>query len=369
MPDIYPKFKAAVAQIAPSFLNREETVEIACNAIEEAGKEGARIIAFPESFIPGYPYWIWMEPPFEAARYFKDFFKNSVEVPSESTKLLCQSAKKAGCYVVMGMSSREGGTLYNSMLFIDNKGEMIGYRRKLVPTVVERTVWGRGDGSDLCLFDTELGKVGGLICGENNMFLVKYALLAKGEQIHIANFAGTPLKTMVGFNEAIDLILRSFAITGQIFILNAINFVSEEMKKKVFNTDVKKQCYADANNGGASIISPRGAYLAKPVFNKEMIVYADIDLEMIIDSKWASDATGHYARPDITRLLINEEKNIIYETRKSAFDFAGERNCGEFEDDLKKLVDEIEKSENKPLQNLFKKFVRKYEPCRLKPKS
>ena len=126
MPDTYPKFKAAVAQIAPSFLNKDETVEIACRAIEEAGKKGARLIAFPESFIPGYPYWIWMEPPFAAARYFKEFFKNSVEVPSSSTKLLGQSAKSANCYVIMGMSSREGGTLYNSMLFIDNKGEIIG---------------------------------------------------------------------------------------------------------------------------------------------------------------------------------------------------------------------------------------------------
>jgi len=94
MPNSYPKFKAAVAQLAPSFLNREETVEIACKAIEEAGRNGARLIAFPESFIPCYPYWIWMEPPFAAARYFKDFFKNSVEVPSIATKLLCQSAKK-----------------------------------------------------------------------------------------------------------------------------------------------------------------------------------------------------------------------------------------------------------------------------------
>ena len=360
MPDIYPKFKAAVAQIAPSFLNREETVEIACKAIEEAGREGARLIAFPESFIPGYPYWVWMDPPFTAARYFKDFFKNSVEVPSPATKLLCQSAKKADCYVVMGMTLREGGTLYNSMLFISNKGDIMGCRRKLVPTVAERTVWGRGDGSDLQVYDTELGKIGGLICGENNMYLVKYALLAKGEQIHIANFPGSPLKPMTGFNEAIDLILRCASTLGQIFILNAINFVSEEMKGKIFDTDAKKEFYADTNNGGASIIAPRGTYLAKPVFNKELIVYAEIDLEMIIEAKWASDCTGHYARPDITRLLINEEKYLTHETSKSAFDYAGEENYREYDDDLKKIGDEIQKSNNKTLQNLFTNFLQKY---------
>jgi len=366
MPDSYPKFKAAVAQIAPSFLKREETVEIACSAIEEAGKEGARIIAFPESFIPGYPYWIWMEPPFAAARYFREFFKNSVEVPSFSTKALCQSAKRANCYVVMGMSSRKGGTLYNSMLFIDNKGKIIGYRRKLVPTVAERTIWGRGDGSDLCVYDTPLGKIGGLICGENNMYLVKYALLAKGEQVHIANFPGTPLKPMAGFNDVIDLILRSHAVLGQIFILNAINFVSKEMKEKIFTTDGQREFYLDVNNGGASVISPRGVHLAEPVLNKEMIVYAEIDLEMIIEAKWASDCVGHYARPDVTRLLINEEKYLTHEIRKNAFNPMRENDQKEWDYLFKKLGDEIEKSGNKTLQSVFIKLCSK-KYCKLTP--
>jgi len=319
MPDTFPKFKAAVAQISPSFLNREETIEKACNTIAEAGGNGAKLIAFPESFIPGYPYWIWMETPFDSAKYFKDFFKNSVEVPSPATKQLCQAAKKADCHVVMGMSSREGGTLYNAMLFIDRTGEIIGYRRKLIPTVAERTVWGRGDGSDLRVYDTDVGKIGGLICGENNMFLVKYALLAKGEQIHISNYPGSPLKTMLGFNDAIELIMRSHAILGQVFILNAINVLNEETTKKVFDTDAKMQHYFDTNNGGASIISPRGVYLAKPQMHKEMILYADIDMEMIIDAKWATDCVGHYARPDITKLVINEKRYNLYETGEPHF--------------------------------------------------
>ena len=360
MPDSYPKFKAAVAQLAPSFLNREETVEIACKAIEEAGREGAELIAFPESFIPGYPYWIWLEPPFASAAYFRNFFKNSVEVPSPATKLLCQSAKKAKCHVVMGMTLREGGTPYNAMLFIDKKGEIMGCRRKLVPTVAERTVWGRGDGSDLTVYNTDLGKIGGLICGENNMFLVKYALLAKGEQVHIANFPGTPLKEMTGFNDAIDLILRSYAILGQIFILNAINYVSEEMLDTIFDSEQKKTSYREINNGGASIISPRGTYIAKPVLNKEMIVYADIDLEMIIDAKWASDCTGHYARPDITRLVINEEKYRIHETTPALFHSSHEGKPETFEDDLKKLTDAVEKSRDKNAKHLLTHFIQKY---------
>jgi aliphatic nitrilase len=341
MPDSYPTFKAAVAQLAPSLLNREETVDIACKAIEKAGKEGAQLIAFPESFIPGYPYWLWIEAPFEAARYFRDFFKNAVEVPSVSTQLLCRAAKKANCHVVMGMSSIEGGTLYNAMLFIDNQGEIIGYRRKLVPTVVERTIWGRGDGSDLCVYNTELGKIGGLICGENNMYLVKFALLAKGEQIHIANFPSFPFKRQEWFSEAVDLTLRGAAIQGQIFILNAINYVSEDMEKKIFDTNEKKQFYCNTNIGGSSIIAPNGVHLVKPVFNKEIILYAEIDLEMIIDAKWMVDSTGHYARPDITKLLVNEEKYTNYEIRKSKF-YAGGENLHQFKDDYKKLSIEAE---------------------------
>ena len=357
--DSFPKFKVAVAQIAPSFLNRDETVAIACKAIEEAGKEGARLIAFPESFIPGYPYWLWMEPPFAAARYFKDFFKNSVTVPSPSTRLLCRSAKKANCHVVMGLCLREAGTLYNAMLFIDDEGEIMGYRRKLVPTVVERTIWGRGDGSDLCVFDTELGHIGGLICGENNMYLVKYALLAKGEQIHIANFPGIPLKPMVGFTDAIDLILRCDAILGQIFILNAINYVSEEMNKKIFDTDANlKEFYVPANNGGSSIIAPGGVHLVKPVLDKEMILYADIDMEMRISAKWASDCTGHYARPDITRLLINEERYVTHEIKKTGFNPAKETDAS-IHKDLEPLAQEINNSGSAKLKRLLQNYLSK----------
>lgn len=360
MPDSYPKFKAAVAQLAPSYLNREETVEIACRAIEEAGREGARIIAFPESFIPGYPYWLWIEPAFDAVRYFGEFFKNSIEVPSPSTRSLCRSAKKANCYVVMGMTSREAGTLYNAMLFINNVGEIIGYRRKLVPTVVERAIWGRGDGSDISVYDTEMGKVGGLICGENNMQLVKYALICKGEQIHVSNFPSFPFINQEWFSEAVDITLRGAAIQGQIFILNSINFVSEAMKEKVFDTEAKKEFYFDTNIGGSSIIAPNGVHLVKPVFNKEMILYTDIDMEMIIEAKWMVDSTGHYARPDITKLLLNEEKYVTHETMKSSLDLVREKNSQEFEDDLKELIRGIEKSQNRSLQNLSANFIQKY---------
>ena len=192
------------------------------------------------------------------------------------------------------------------------------------------------------------------------MFLVKYALLAKGEQVHVANFPGTPLKEMAGFNDAIDVILRSYAILGQIFILNAINYVSKEMLDTIFDSEQKRASYRKVNNGGASIISPRGTYLAEPVLDKEMIVYADIDLEMIIDAKWASDCIGHYARPDITRLVIHEEKYRTHETIPALLHSAHGEQSRTFADDLKKLTDAVEKSRDTNLKNLLTHFIREY---------
>jgi hypothetical protein len=132
------------------------------------------------------------------------------------------------------------------------------------------------------------------------------------------------------------------------------------MQDTIFDSEQKRESYRDINNGGASIISPRGTYLAEPVLNKEMIVYADIDLEMIIDAKWASDCIGHYARPDVTKLLINDEKYSVYESTQFSSNFADRENYMRLEDDLQKLSDEIEKSHNKTLQKLFTNFLRDY---------
>jgi hypothetical protein len=166
---------------------------------------------------------------------------------------------------------------------------------------------------------------------------------------------------MVGFSDAIDLIIRSSAVLGQMFVLNAINPATEEMKKRMFDTPAKKkEFYADVNNGGSSIIGPRGLYLHEPVFGKEMILYADIDMEMIIDAKWASDCTGHYARPDVTKLLIQEERYDTYETTGSPFDFATEQNLTAFEDDLERLLEEVEERGDERLKALTSDFVEKY---------
>jgi nitrilase len=182
--------KVAAAQLAPVFFDREATVRKACDAIAEAGRNGAALIAFPESFIPGYPYFAMALSPMNINAHMLRLREQSLVIPSAGTDALCRAARDAGCHVVMGLNEREGGTLYNGQLFIDAEGRILGRRRKLVPTSHERLVWGRGDGSDFQVHDTPLGRLGGLICYEHSNALFRYALHAQGEQIHVANWPG-----------------------------------------------------------------------------------------------------------------------------------------------------------------------------------
>lgn len=194
MREEYPRFRAAAVQAAPVFLDKEATIEKACRLIKEAADNGANLIVFPEAYIPTYPYWpkeIRGRSP--GYRAFVKLFKNSVEIPSRDTDILCEAARKAAAYVVMGLNERDKelkGTLYNTCLFIDKTGRIMGKHRKLMPTYGERCVWGLGDGSDLKVFDTDYGRMGGLICGEHFMTLSRFALFAKGEQIHVAQWPG-----------------------------------------------------------------------------------------------------------------------------------------------------------------------------------
>src|SRR3990170_1286318 len=187
------RLKIAAVQVAPVYLDRDATVEKACELIAEAGRSGAGLVVFPESFIPAYPDWVWAVPGGADAVFnemYARLLANSVEVPSAATQRLCRAAKAAGAYVVMGMTERNIGasapSLYNTLLFIDSRGDIMGKHRKLVPTGAERLVWAQGDGSTLHVFDTPFGRLGGLICWENYMPLARYAMYAWGTRIYVA---------------------------------------------------------------------------------------------------------------------------------------------------------------------------------------
>ena len=288
------KFKVAAVQAAPVILDKEGCIEKCCRLTEEAAGNGARIVVFPETFIPTYPYWT-RDLPDRTGCYdsFVKLFKNSIKIPSKDTDRLGEVAKKTGTYMVIGVNeldSERQGTLYNTNLVIGKDGNVLGKHRKLWPTFTERVIHGLGDGSTMQVFDTEYGKLGTLVCYEHHMPLSKYCNFAMGEQIHAACWPGLPW-----INNVVDVSSRQYAFEGQVFVIAAAGYVTKDMLPK----DFMLKDYFWPANGGSGIISPLGDYLAGPIYDKEEIVYAEIDTELIIRAKYIFDSVGHYARWDV----------------------------------------------------------------------
>lgn len=302
MADTLPTFTAAAVQAAPVFLDREATVEKACALIAEAGKAGADLIVFPETWVPGYPFWTSSSQVF-SGEIFTRLWKNAVEVPSTCAGKLAQAARQASAYVVIGINERDTvsrGTLFNTLLYLSPDGEIVHKHRKLMPTFTERTVWGFGDGSDLGLLETPLGRLGGLICWEHEMTLAKYALYAQGEQVHCAVWPAYSSQ-----NNHIDFGMRQYAFEGACFVVSACGVVTPGSLPESLGGDRVRA------NGGSAIIGPNGEYLAGPIYDKEEIIYATIDLEATIREKHSRDIAGHYARPDVLQLLVNAQPKPI----------------------------------------------------------
>ncbi len=291
--------KVAAAQITPVFLDLEKTVEKACESIIQAGKEGADLIVFPEAFISGYPDWVWLVPNSNGAELNELFVKlveNSVSIPDNSTDKLCQAAKTAGINVVMGLHERNtessNASLFNSLLFIDNDGRILGKHRKLIPTGGERLIWARGDGSTLTSYDTTVGKIAGLICWENFMPLARNAIYECGTQI----LASPTWDKSANWLQSMQHIARE----GGMFVISAC--MPLKMADIPDRFEFKKR-YPEGrdwiNVGNSGIIAPNGKLLAGPLEAEEGILYADIDLNDIIAAKRMFDAAGHYSRPDV----------------------------------------------------------------------
>lgn len=291
--------KVAAAQLTPVYLDKEKTVQKACEAILEAGKKGAHIIVFPEAFISGYPDWTWLIPNSKGAELNELYTKlvnNAVSVPDDSTNKLCKAAKDAGINVVMGMNERNteksNSSLFNSLLFIDNNGEIIGKHRKLIPTGGERLIWAEGDGSTLRSYDTSAGKIAGLICWENYMPLARNAIYESGAQILVApTWDKSP-----GWIQSMQHIARE----GGVFVISTCM----ALRMKDIPDDLAfKQLYPEGrewvNVGNSCIIGPNGQFIEGPLEAEENILYADLDPDAITKSKRMFDVVGHYSRPDV----------------------------------------------------------------------
>lgn len=301
----YSKYKVAAAQAAPVFLDREATVEKACYLIEEAASHGASLIVFPETWVPGYPVWInaesrWNYSP--AKKAYRRLYHNAVDIPGIVTENLGKVAKKAGIFVIMGVNERTtSGTLYNTVIFIGNDGQLLGKHRKLVPTYHERMIWAHGDGSTLSVFETKIGRIGGLVCWEHWMPLARYALYAQSEQVHAALW---PTVT-----ETFLLACRNMAFEGRLFVVVSCSYLTKMMLPSNFELSSEMEKLPEVlSKGGSAIIGPNGKYLAGPIYDQETILYADIDLEQIIEEKQYLDVVGHYARPEVFTLRVNQSE-------------------------------------------------------------
>lgn len=324
MGETYPKLRVAAVQAASVFLNREGSVEKACRLIEEAASNGARLVGFPEGFIPAHPIWYHFRPATEkeSHRLARELVKNAVEIPSPATEALCAAARKADCHVVMGLCEKRPGTmgtLFNSQLFIDRRGEILGKHQKLAPTLGERLVHTGGFGDTLRSFDTEFGKISGLICGENSNPLAIFALAAEGTCIHVASW---PNHFTPRGNQMPDIVLvasRSLAYKANCFVLNCCGIISEDMKKILPYKEGDQVYLGEISNGGGScIIGPNSQVISGPLGGEEGIVYADIDLEDVVQAKLSHDYAGHYNRPDVFTLTVKTGVPRLLQRREEA---------------------------------------------------
>jgi nitrilase len=306
--DSFPRFKAAAVQAAPIWQDREASTEKACSLIAEAGRNGAALVAFPEVWLPGYPSWAFLGTPLWQNAFFAELYANSVEVPSPSTAQLCEAAKHAGTHVVMGLNEREGGTLYITQLLIAPDGTILGKHRKLKPTHAERTVYGQGDGSDLKVFDTAIGRLGALNCWEHLQPLIRQAMYSLDEQVHVASWPTFGLYRKQSYALSAEPCMgasRQYALEGSCFVLAPVAITSKEWVERMADTPERADLI-ETGGGGSCIFAPDGSTIAGPAsWDEETILYAELDLYDIARAKNFADPTGHYARPDVLSLLWN----------------------------------------------------------------
>jgi nitrilase len=296
-------FKAAVVQAAPVVFDRDATIERVGTLTADAASKGARLVVFPEAFVSAYPKGLDFgarvggRTP-EGRRMFRRYFESAVDVPGLAVDILASIAREHAVYLVIGVIEREGGTLYCTVLFFDAAGELMGKHRKLMPTAMERLVWGMGDGSTMPVFDTPIGKIGAVICWENYMPLLRTAMYAKGIQLYCA--------PTVDDRDTWARSMQHIAFEGRCFVLSAVQYLRRGDCPGDYPAIQGNDPATVLIRGGSVIVNPQGAVLAGPNYEGEAILLADINLDEIAEGKYDLDVVGHYARPDVFRLTVNE---------------------------------------------------------------
>jgi nitrilase len=301
-----------VVQAGPALFDREASVEKACRLTAEAAAQGAKIVLFPEAFVPAYPRGLTFGTAVGSRTprgrlTWQAYWANAVEVPSPATEALGAAAKLAQAYLIIGVIERDTqfsrGTLYCTLLYFAPDGRLIAKHRKLKPTAAERLIWGEGDGSTLTVVPTEYGKLGGLICWENYMPLARMALYSQGVELYLAPTADA--------RPTWQATLQHIACEGRCFVLGCNQFVTKSM----YPPDLAGvEDLADQpevmGRGGSAIVSPLGEVLTGPLYDQEGILSADLDLAEVVRSKYDFDVVGHYARPDVFQLTVNGKARL-----------------------------------------------------------
>jgi aliphatic nitrilase len=302
--------KAAAVQISPVLGEADGTLHKVCEAIGQAARQGAQIVVFPETFVPYYPYFSFIRPPVASGPEHMKLYEHAVVVPGPVTDAVAQQARAHGIVVVLGVNERDHGTVYNTQLVFDADGTLVLQRRKITPTFHERMVWGQGDGSGLKVVDTAVGRLGALACWEHYNPLARYALMAGHEEIHCAQFPGS----LVGpiFADQMEVTIRHHALESGCFVINSTGWLTDaQIQSLTPDTGLQK-----ALRGGCctAIVSPEGVHLAPPLKEGEGMVIADLDMSLITKRKRMMDSVGHYARPELLSLVMDERTAVPVRT-------------------------------------------------------
>ena len=315
--------KVAAVQASPEFLDLAASVDKAIALIEEAGRQGVQLLAFPETWIPGYPFWLWLDSPAWGMQFVGRYHQNSVVAGGSEDQAIAAAARRSGVMVAMGVAERDGGSLYMGQWLYGADGSVLARRRKLKPTHVERTLFGEGDGSDVQVVATPLGRVGSLCCWEHLQPLTKYAMYAQHEQIHIAAWPSFSLYVGAAYAlgpEVNTAASQLYAAEGQCFVVASCAVVSPAMVELMCDTPAKRELLK-VGGGHARIFGPDGAPLGNVLApDAEGLVVADICLDMITYAKSAADPVGHYSRPDVMRLMFNQQATPRVVPFESDFD-------------------------------------------------
>lgn len=317
MPD-YPKFKACAAHVAPIFLDAEATVQKACSLIAEASRAGARLIAFPESFVPGFPVWAGVQAPIKNHEFFKRLAANSIEVPGPEVARLCEAARDNAITVSIGVSERSTvsvGCLWNSNLLIGQDGMLLNHHRKLVPTFYEKLIWANGDGDGLRVTNTEIGKIGMLICGENTNPLARYSLIAQGEQVHISSYP--PVWPTRPSNEpdrydlasAIRIRAGAHSFEGKVFNVVSSGFLDQRTLEALRDIERDgRETLAQSPQAVSMVLGPSGEIISDTLCESEGLLYQEIDVSQCVEPKQFHDVVGYYNRFDVFDLKVTRKR-------------------------------------------------------------